>query len=345
MKGDLQARFRGNVSVKLPCVTRLAASKKNIGKTMKDIFKDILFGVSVGDALGVPVEFMSREKIALNSVTDMIGFGTYNLPAGTFSDDSSMTFCLAESLTQTLTLENISENFQKWYFNNFWTPYGNVFDIGISTREAILRLKNGTKPDLAGGMDVSENGNGSLMRILPLITCIKDLPIEERYFVTKQVSSITHRHVRSVISCFYYLEFARQIILGENKFQIYKNLKHEVSEFLNAIGIIEREIKVFDRILQNDIFILTENEIKSSGYVLHTLEASIWCILTTEDYKSAVLKAVNLGEDTDTTGAVTGGLAGLIYSYENIPTSWINQIARKDDILNLSERWKRFASS
>ena len=312
---------------------------------MKDIYKDILFGVSVGDALGVPVEFISREKIALNPVTDMIGFGTYNLPPGTFSDDSSLTFCLTESLTQKLTLENISENFQKWYFDNFWTPYGKVFDIGIATRQAIVRLKNGTRPDLAGGMDVSENGNGSLMRILPLVAVIKDLPIEERYLITKQVSSITHGHIRSIISCFYYLEFARQIILGEDKFEIYKNLKHEVLDFLNAIGIIEREINIFDRILNNDIFRLTDKDIRSSGYVLHTLEASIWCILTTDNYENAVLKAVNLGEDTDTTGAVTGGLAGLLYSFESIPNNWTNQMARKEDINNLAERWKKYSSS
>lgn len=312
---------------------------------MKDIYKDILFGVSVGDAIGVPVEFMSREKIALNPVTDMIGFGTYNLPPGTFSDDSSLTFCLTESLTQEFTLECISENFQKWYFDNFWTPYGKVFDIGIATRQAIVRLKNGTRPDLAGGMDVSENGNGSLMRILPLVDIIKDLPIEERYLITKQVSSITHGHIRSVISCFYYLEFARQIILGEDKFEIYKKLKHEVSDFLNAIGIIEREINIFDSILKNDIFKLTDKDIKSSGYVLHTLEASVWCILTTDNYKNAVLKAVNLGEDTDTTGTVTGGLAGLLYSFENIPNNWTNQMARKEDIDNLIERWKKYASS
>ena len=318
-----------------------SCSNRKVKSTMKDIYKDILFGVSVGDALGVPVEFMNREEIALNPITDMKGFGTYNLPPGTFSDDSSLTFCLAESLTQQLTLENISENFQKWYFTDYWTPYGRVFDIGMATRKSIIRLKNGIRADLAGGMDVLENGNGSLMRILPLVSCIKDLPIKERYFITKQVSSITHGHIRSVISCFYYLEFARQIILGENKYQIYKNLKQEVPEFLNSIGINESEIKIFDRILQNDIFKLTEKEIKSSGYVLHTLEASLWCILTTEDYRSAVLKAVNLGEDTDTTGAVTGGLAGILYGFENIPENWITLMARKDDIIDLANRCQK----
>ena len=94
-----------------------------------------------------------------------------------------------------------------------------------------------------------------------------------------------------------------------------------------------------------DIFKIAENEISGSGYVLHTLEASIWCILTTDDYSSAVLKAVNLGEDTDTTGAVTGGLAGLMYGYENIPEKWVSQLARKEDILDLAERWRNFDNS
>ena len=95
---------------------------------------------------------------------------------------------------------------------------------------------------------------------------------------------------------------------------------------------------VLDEVLKNDIHKQTADEIQSSGYVLHTLEASIWCLLTTDNYKEAVLKAVNLGADTDTTGAVTGGLAGLLYGLDNIPTNWINQIARKDDIENLAER-------
>jgi len=192
---------------------------------VKNIYKDILFGVAVGDALGVPVEFKSREIIAQNPVQDMIGFGTYNLPPGTFSDDSSLTFCLAESLSEEFSLERIAEKFISWYRSNYWTPYGNVFDIGIATRQAISRLEKGCKPNLAGGMNVSENGNGSLMRILPLLDITKDLPIEERYILTKQVSSITHGHIRSVIACFYYLEFARQIVLGTDKIKIYKTVK------------------------------------------------------------------------------------------------------------------------
>lgn len=305
---------------------------------IKKNIKSALFGVAIGDALGVPVEFKSRENIGENPVTDMIGYGTYNLPPGTFSDDSSLTFCLAEALTEGFDLKVIGQHFVNWYYKDYWTATGNVFDIGIATRQAIQKLATGTQPELAGGFDISSNGNGSLMRILPLIFYTIDKPISERYEITKLVSSITHGHVRSVIACFYYLEFARQIILGFDKFEIYKNLQKEVSNYLNSISIDVSEISEFDRLLNKNIFELPSENILSSGYVLHTLEASIWCLLTTENYKEATLKAVNLGADTDTTGAVTGGLAGLLYGFESIPKSWMDKLARRQDIENLSER-------
>ena len=317
--------------------TKTDLKMKNETTTITEI-KSALLGVAVGDALGVPVEFNSRQTITQNPVTGMIGFGTYNLPAGTWSDDSSLTFCLAEALTQDFDLNTIGQNFVKWYQDDFWTPRGRVFDIGIATRQAIARLAKGEQPEFAGGFDETDNGNGSLMRILPLLFHVQDKPINERYEITKKVSSITHRHIRSVIACFYYLEFARQLFLGKDKFETYTSLKTEITNHLISISINHKEIVLFDRLLKNDIHKQTADEIQSSGYVLHTLEASIWCLLTTDNYKEAVLKAVNLGDDTDTTGAVTGGLAGLLYGLDNIPTNWINQIARKDDIENLAER-------
>lgn len=288
--------------------------------------------------MGVPVEFKSREAIQNNPVTDMVGYGTYNLPAGTWSDDSSLAFCLAEALMQDFNLKVIGDNFQKWLYQNYWTPHGYVFDVGVTTRQAIYSLSTGTRPDLAGGFNENENGNGSLMRILPLLFHIKDKPIDERYSVTKAVSSITHGHLRSVIACFYYLEFARQLLNKEDKFSIYHHLKASVYEYLQSLTINPEEIRLFDRLLKGDITDLAEEQIQSSGYVLHTLEASIWCILTTTDYEEAVLKAVNLGEDTDTTGAVTGGLAGLLYGFDNIPANWVAQLARRGDIDDLASR-------
>jgi len=321
---------------------RLVVSKQKNDKEMpdlkKNVVKSVLYGVSVGDALGVPVEFNSRQSIMKNPVTDMIGYGTYNLPAGTWSDDSSLTFCLAEALTHGFDLNIIGHNFVKWIRENYWTPYGSVFDVGIATRQAIARLANGVKPELAGGVDETDNGNGSLMRILPLVFYLLDKPITERYVITKKVSSLTHGHVRSVIACFYYLEFAKELLEGKDKFEIYRNLQSEITNHLTLLSIDPKEIGIFNRLLKSNIHELAENQIQSSGYVLHTLEASIWCLLTTENYKEAVLKAVNLGDDSDTTGAVTGGLAGLLYGFESIPSNWIEQIARKDDIDDLAER-------
>jgi ADP-ribosylglycohydrolase len=300
--------------------------------------KSVLFGVAVGDALGVPVEFKSRQTVSKNPVTEMIGYGTYNLPAGTWSDDSSLTFCLAEALTQDFDLNTIGKNFVKWSHEGYWTPYGVVFDIGIATSKAIGKIYEGTPPESAGGSDEFSNGNGSLMRILPLLFYLNDKPIEERFNLTKQVSAITHGHIRSIIACFYYLEFARQILEGKNKFEIYRNLQTELPNFLTSISLNKTEIVLFDRLLKKDIEKLHKKEIYSSGYVLHSLEASIWCLLTTDSFEEAVLRAVNLGEDTDTTGAITGGLAGLLYGLNNIPESWLQKIARFDDINDLAER-------
>ena len=314
----------------------LLHSKQGIDFT--DKIKAVLTGVAVGDALGVPVEFKTRQEIKKNPVTDMMGYGTYPVPPGTFSDDSSMSFCLAEVLTEKFDLNLIGKNFVKWYTRNYWTATGHAFDIGLATRKAIEKISEGVSPDLAGGADVSSNGNGSLMRIAPLLFYVIENPVEERFEITRQVSSITHRHIRSVIACFYYLEFAYQLLEGRDKLEIYNNLKIGMPEFLNSISIDPNEIAEFDRLLKQNIYELPENKISSGGYVVHTLEACIWCLLKTDNYRDAVLRAVNLGEDTDTTAAVTGGLAGLLYGLEGIPEAWRKQLARADDIENLAER-------
>ena len=181
----------------------------------------ILLATATADALGVPVEFQSRKDLQQNPVSDMQEFGTYNQPKGTWSDDTSLMLCLAESMAEGLDLQKLAQKFIAWKNDNYWTARGWVFDIGIATRQAIERLENGTPPELAGGFDEMDNGNGSLMRILPLVIQIKDLDIDQRFEWTKKVSSLTHAHVRSVMACFYYLEFAKKILEGKDKFQAY----------------------------------------------------------------------------------------------------------------------------
>ena len=306
---------------------------------MKNKIESGLFGLAIGDALGVPVEFESRAYLKENSVVDMIGFGTHHQPAGTWSDDSSLAFCLAESLTNGFDLRDIARNFVKWYSTELWTAHGQVFDIGIATRNAILNIAKGHKPELCGGFEEKDNGNGSLMRILPLVFYLqKEKDIEVIYKKVKEVSSITHAHFRSVFACFIYVVYCLEILNNIDKIEAYKNMQNIVSDFLGDKKFNPVEIQLFDRILKNNIAEYPENEIESSGYVLHSLEASLWCFLNLNTYEGAVLKAVNLGGDTDTTAAITGGLAGLYYGMDSIPQKWITALARKNDIDDLCER-------
>lgn len=304
----------------------------------KGKIKSVLFGVAVGDALGLPVQFKSREYLKLNPVSEMIGYGTFNLPPGTWSDDSSLTFCLVAAIVDGFDLRRLANYFMDWYHQGYWTPFVKAFDIGITTSEAITRFSKGTFPEFAGGVDEFSNGNGSLMRILPLVFYLANKPIDERFEMTRKVSSITHRHIRSIIACFYYLEFAMMLLDSKDKFAIYKEMQNKVPDFLNLIDVDSEEIAKFNRLLKENIYEQPEDKISSSAYVVDTLEASIWCLLTTNNFKDAVLKAVNLGEDSDTTAAVTGGLAGLLYGYKSIPKEWVNQLARKEDIEYLALR-------
>lgn len=307
----------------------------------RNFSKNILIGSAVGDALGVPVEFKSRQELQINPVTDMIGYGTYNMPPGTFSDDSSMMFCLAESLCNGYDVNDIGEKFQMWMHEGYWTADGEVFDVGIATRKAINRLRVVKNPIEAGSKDESDNGNGALMRILPLAVFTKDLSIDERCEIVKEVSSITHAHNRSVLACIYYIEFALNVLDAENLEEAYLNTNFWLKLFLEENELYKNEFPYFERILSGQLIDLTQNEIQSTGYVIHSLEASIWCLLHTNSYKDCVLKAVNLGHDTDTISCIAGGIAGIFYGTDTIPTHWIEQLARVNDILKLAEQLEK----
>lgn len=306
---------------------------------MENKVKAGIMGVCIGDALGVPVEFRSREQLKRAPVTKMRALGTHHQPAGTWSDDSSLTLCLADSLCNGYNTENMALKFLQWYNAEIWTPHGRVFDIGIATRQAMYKISKGYTPQLCGGTSEFDNGNGSLMRILPLLFYIKDFPVEARFDKIKEVSSITHGHIRSVIACFIYLEFLLEILNGTEKIEAYHKIQQSIKHFLDYTPVCSQtEMDKFERILNKNIFEYEEEKIGSGGYVLHSLEASLWCFLNSESYSEAVLKAVNLGEDTDTTGAITGGIAGIYYGFESIPQEWIAELVRKDDIEALCEK-------
>jgi ADP-ribosylglycohydrolase len=303
---------------------------------MENIVKAGIFGVCIGDALGVPVEFNSRETLKRFPVENMREFGSWNQPKGTWSDDSSLTLCLADELTKGYDLEKIGQSFVKWNKYGHWTAHGRLFDIGGTTRHAIARLIKGESARFSGNIFEEDNGNGSLMRILPLAFYLKnEEDIAKLYQTVKEVSSITHGHFRSVFSCFIYVIFAIELMKGKDKKEAYNHVQKTALEFAEIQGFNPKEIQLFDKILKNDISTYSEDEIRGSGYVLQSLEASLWCFLNSESYSEAVLKAVNLGEDTDTTGAITGGIAGIYYGFENIPEEWVAELVRKEDIENL----------
>lgn len=297
-----------------------------------------LMGLCVGDALGVPVEFTSRAERVASPVTTMLGYGTWNQPPGTWSDDSSLTFCLAESLCRGYSLDAIANSFWRWYKAAYWTARGDLFDIGKTTHEAIMRLKQGVLPHQAGGKVENSNGNGSLMRILPMAYCHKTLTLEELMARVHDVSAITHGHARSQMACGIYISIAVALLEGADPQTAYIQGLNKI-QTIYSIREFLLERPHFGRIFNGDIAQLPVTEINSGGYVIDTLEASLWCLLNSSSYSETVLKAVNLGGDTDTTAAVTGGLAGIYYGVESIPSEWINQLARKQDIVNLATRF------
>jgi ADP-ribosylglycohydrolase len=306
---------------------------------MENVVKAGIFGVCIGDALGVPVEFKSRETLKSFPVTRMQEFGSWNQPKGTWSDDSSLTLCIADELTKGYDLEKIGQSFVKWNKYGHWTAHGRLFDIGGTTRHSIARLIKGESARFSGNIFEEDNGNGSLMRTLPLAFYLKDEEnIEIVYQTIKEVSSITHGHFRSVFACFIYVIFAIELMKGKDKKEAYVHTQKMALEFAEIQCFNPKEIQLFDRVLKNDISKYHEDTISSGGYVLHSLEASLWCFLNSESYSETVLKAVNLGGDTDTTGAITGGIAGIYYGFENIPEEWISDLVRKDDIEKLCEK-------
>jgi ADP-ribosyl-[dinitrogen reductase] hydrolase len=297
-------------------------------------------GLAIGDALGVPVEFKSRATLKVDPVTEMIGYGVWDQPSGTWSDDSSLAFCLAESLLHGYDLNDIAQRSARWMQGGYWSAHGDVFDIGGTTRVALGRILEGEDARFSGETEERSNGNGSLMKIAPASLYFANQRDAELYTSIKAISSITHAHFRSVFGCFIFSIYIGELLKGAEKNIALKNTAVRARDFARKQAFNEREVALFIRILEGMIPSLREEEIYSGGYVIHTLEASIWCLLTTTSYKDAVLKAVNLGDDTDTTACVTGALAGLYYGYSSIPFQWCELVARKSDIIKLANSFQ-----
>ena len=299
-----------------------------------------LWGSLVGDALGVPVEFLDRASVQADPVNDMRGFGTHKQPVGTWSDDSSLLLCTADSLLrQEFNTQDIGKRFCDWYREGLWTPHGKVFDAGVTTVNALSRIATGVHVEFAGGDDQFNNGNGSLMRIVPVSLRFADYPTEDLLNRVHRASAITHRHARSQMACGFFTLVVRELLRDHDSLDAFANGLSAFRSFYEPDAWWAAEFDYFQLLLAGDLAKRPESEIASSGYVLHTLGASLWCLLTTSSFEECVLKAVNLGGDTDTTGCVAGGLAGVRYGVGAIRETWIRSLARHGEIEILFNRF------
>lgn len=314
---------------------------------MSDVRNGVM-GLCVGDALGVPVEFSSRQELARNPVTGMRAYGTYKQPAGTWSDDTSMTLCLLDSLTRGLDLRDVMERFADWARQGAYTPFGEAFDIGTGTRMAIARFLGGTDPLDCGGKGERDNGNGALMRILPLLFYLRatygqdfagSIHADPRIMGTiHDVCRLTHGHRRSQIACGIYVLVADRLSGAGNREAAVREGLQAAWSWYSARREFAGELEHYSRLMDPGFAQLPQQKIRSSGYVVDTLEAAAWCFLRTDNYRDCVLNAVNLGSDTDTVAAVAGGLGGLQYGLEGIPGLWLETIVRREFVEKLCQR-------
>jgi ADP-ribosyl-[dinitrogen reductase] hydrolase len=307
---------------------------------LKDKMKCSLIAGIIGDALGVPVESSSRQELALCSVKNMLGYGRYDQPEGTWSDDASLTLCTMESLLKGYNLDDMGKTFCSWLFGAHWTSTGFVFDAGLTTFLALEKINGGNvSARQSGGNQEDDNGNGSLMRMLPAALYFSTEKIPDFLQFIHEISAITHSHPRAKMGCGIYSLLIRELLNCTDKSQAYNQAIKIALEYYESKPEFKKELPHFLRILSGDIASLPLEHINSSGYLVDTLEASIWCLLDHCPTNEILLAAVNLGLDTDTTGMVAGSMAGLFYGLEGVPKYWIDSLARKTEIDELINRF------
>lgn len=299
---------------------------------------------AAGDALGLPVQFLERAEAREKNVTAMLPSEDFGVPAGSWSDDTSLTLAALDTLSRTDDPRQVMLAFRRWLDEGEYTPAGFAFDIGISTIKAIERSKVfGDKYAFCGGTEEWDNGNGSLMRIIPAALYaawqIDGLP-EQLNFI-HCMSALTHGHWRSMIGCGIYACILWELLSPPCGMEA---ISRGLEKARDCYAEFE-DFAYYQRLYDPDFAALPDTEIRSSGYVVDTLEAALWCVLNTNSYQDCMLKAINLGEDTDTIAAIAGGLAGLIYGYEAIPDEWSRALQRRGYIVNLCEAFARRVSA
>lgn len=305
----------------------------------KDIVVNGIMGFIIGDALGVPLEFKKREIFKNNRITDMICSNRNNVK-GVWSDDSSMVIATMKAIIDNngkIDYESIMNNFILWVENKDFIATDKAFGIGRATFFALGNYHNKRceKITECGMNGFNYNGNGSLMRILPIAyyCYYKKLNDDEIYNLVKDISSLTHRHELSILGCYIYVLLVIKLLNGEEKELAYSGIrKYDYNKYFSLDSI-----KYYDRLLNNDISKLDIDSISSMGFVVDTLEAVIWCFINNDSYSNCVIEAINLGNDSDTIGALVGGLSGIYYG--NLPSKWLDNIVKKDYLMDLCQEY------
>lgn len=297
----------------------------------KDYIKNSILGAIVGDAMGVPYEWKTSKQVNRILKDYMVADNRRMLPSGAWSDDSSMILCTVESLNNTgRDMVEIANNYVKWYDENHWTSIGRIFDMGGTTRVAMENIRNGCCVNGLGEMD---KGNGSLMRVLPMSLYLRDKGRYEIKEVIENFSTLTHGSTECKIACVWYSLIVKHILEMPKLAQLYSVLfmaRKEIEELYS-----DEELEPFNRILSGEILFKRPEELNGSGYVVHSLEVVINCLFNQNGYRDAILRAISVGNDTDTNACLVGGIMGLI---DDIPESWLNEIMRKDDIIELLDK-------
>lgn len=295
-----------------------------------------VWGALVGDALGVPVEFSARDELQLNPVVDMRGGkDTYwEQPLGSWSDDGALLLCTLDGLTYSgLDTEALGKNFVMWYDQGYWAATGKSFDSGATVRKAIERIKAGMRAEKAGPADFANNGNGALMRILPVPIWAANADQFGFVDAVTRVAHITHGHELSTAACVFYSIYVRNLLVHNlEPIYAYQSTVRQFEDYLYVNNIPPKLRQEFRPLVSGHLHHFSVHQIYSGGYVRDTLTAALWCFLTTHSYEECVLKAVNLGADTDTTACVAGGLAGLYYGLAEIPGKWLIKMPRGHEV-------------
>jgi ADP-ribosyl-[dinitrogen reductase] hydrolase len=292
-----------------------------------DRARGALVGLACGDALGRPVEFMPPADIEREhgTVTEMLGHGTHNQPAGTVTDDTEMMLCIARSLTyrEAFEPEDVARRYVEWLASG-------PFDVGLMTRDAIRELERDAPPDVAGKrmwerrQEGANAGNGSLMCCVPYALAFAH-DVDSLVNTSRESSRITHYDQRCQDAC-----------VAFNAIVVAQLTDRPVTDLLSGYQLHDDVRGVVDRVLSDDL--LDESTLQNTGYVVHTLETSLHDALTSESAERAIVRSVNRGGDTDTLGAVTGALAGSRFGLSALPDRWLTHINEVDELNELADQ-------